>query len=141
MTSYDYSQTKSCSDTDDCTQYYNNDTSGYPNGNWECSSEQKCILTCFDDDECGLNNMCAYDSDDKNQKCSNLDYQDLSVGCISENDATTKFINNGNISNSDDINKSLRSCIKWSRQQTCNGGDCNYLVYKEPVQTPIDINK
>ena len=35
MTSYDYSQTKSCSDTDDCTQYYNNDTSGYPNGNWE----------------------------------------------------------------------------------------------------------
>ena len=45
-----------------------------------------------------------------------------------------------NISNSDDINESLRSCIKWSRQQTCNGGDCNYLVYKEPVQTPIDIN-
>ena len=84
--------------------------------------------------------MCAYDSDNKIQKCSNLDYQDLSVGCISDDLATTKFINNGNISNSDDINESLRSCIKWSRQQTCNGGDCNYLVYKEPVQTPIDIN-
>lgn len=139
MTSYDYSQTQSCSNTNECLQYYNTDTSGYPNGNWECNNE-KCVLTCFNDDDCGLNNMCAYDSDNKIQKCSNLDYQDLSVGCISDELATTKFINNGNISNSDDINESLRSCIKWSRQQTCNGGDCNYLVYKEPVQTPIDIN-
>ena len=139
MTSYDYSQTQKCSNSDECTQYYNTDTSGYPNGNWECESE-KCVLKCFNDDDCGQNNMCIYDSDNKIQKCSNLDYQDLSIGCISEDQANSKFRDRGNSSNSDDVNESLRSCIKWSRQQSCNGEDCNYLIYKEPIQTPIDIN-
>ena len=35
--------------------------------------------------------MYAYDPDNKIQKCSNLDYQDLSVGCISDDLATSKF--------------------------------------------------
>ena len=139
MTSYDYSQTQKCLNSDECSQYYNNDTSGYPNGNWECENE-KCVLKCFNDDDCGQNNMCTYDSDNKIQKCSNLDYQDLSLGCISEDQANSKFLQRGNSSNSDDVNESLRSCIKWSRQQSCNGEDCNYLIYKEPIQTPIDIN-
>ena len=76
MTSYDYSQTISCSNTNDCNEYYNTDTSGYPNDILRCNNE-KCVLTCFNDDDCGQNNMCAYDPDNKIQKCSNLDYQDF----------------------------------------------------------------
>jgi hypothetical protein len=132
---YNYTDTDQCSTSSDC-EAYNNDDSGYPQGQWDCV-DGKCVLRCYDDSDCGTNNMCI--PTDGVQKCSDITYQDNIEGCLTES-AYANFEKDANISNSADTNESLRSCVKWARKQTCNGEHCNYLVYKEPIQTPIDIN-
>lgn len=135
---YTYSDINtSCSTNSDC-DIYNEDGSGYPQGEWDCVND-KCILRCYDDNDCGTNNMCIPVPGTTIQKCSDTTYQDNLAGCLPESNYNN-FEKDMNISNSTDTNESLRSCVQWARKQSCDGGDCNYLVYKEPVQTPIDMD-
>lgn len=134
-TSIDYSDTISCTSTNQCTVKYGS------NGNWVCDdNNQKCVKKCSNDSDCGSTNkkFCMYDSEAGYNKCNDKDYQSLSVGCLSESDLES-IKSSANVTSIESNTSSIDKCVDWARNQTCDGsGKCEYMIYKEAIDTPID---
>ena len=128
-----YSDTVSCTTTNQCSLKYGS------NENWVCNdNNQKCEKKCYSDSDCGNNKYCMYDSESGYNKCSDKDYESLSMGCLPESDLTS-IKNSANVTSVESNSSSIDKCVNWSRNQTCDGdGKCEYMIYKEAIDTPID---
>lgn len=92
------------------------------------------MSSCNSDSDCNSNKpYCKYDSELKQNHCINIDT--MATSCVKKSDIDS-------IRNSMEYSSnasSLQDCINFARSQTCNGGKCEYMVYKDAEETPIDL--
>ena len=130
--SINYDNTTSCTNDSQCKLAYSND-------NWVCdTTNSKCALKCFSDTVCGENKYCGYNSDLKMNKCQDKNFDTMSAGCIPDSNISS-VQSNANVTNVSSNKSSIENCVSWARTQTCDSNQkCNYMIYKEAIDTPID---
>lgn len=92
------------------------------------------MSSCFSDSECNTDTpYCKFNSELKQNQCINIDT--MATSCVKESDIDS-------VRNSMEFSSnvsSLQDCINFARSQSCNGGKCDYMVYKDAAETPIDL--
>jgi len=92
------------------------------------------MSSCFSDSECNTDApYCKFNSELKQNQCINIDT--MATSCVKGSDIDS-------VKNSMEFSSnasSLQDCINFARSQSCNDGKCDYMVYKDAVETPIDL--
>lgn len=92
---------------------------------------------CIVDQDCGANNICAFNEDDLNHYCIENNINKLYYGCLNINDFNKlQYID----SNSEQDHSNYLNCIHFSRRQMDeNGMAYNYMIYKPKRKTFVDM--
>ena len=92
------------------------------------------MSSCYSDSDCNSSKpYCKYDSELTQNHCINIDT--MATSCVKESDIDSVRNSMEYSSNA----SSLQDCINFARSQSCNGGKCDYMVYKDAEETPIDL--